>query len=160
MTRKKPTNPFDDLYDQISHLLNFVQNHTLISMEENKIPSDIEQRLEKLRKKIESFNKISEDIVKLSGVSDEELKLRLAGESKEVPEDGQQLIQRGKEISKEAEKIDEELEKTLRYVPLSEKSLSAAPDTPKTRILDDKEYTKKRRSKFKRFGSDKNWKPL
>lgn len=153
-------NPIDDLYDQISQFLHFVETHPLSKMEDDKIPPEIEKRLDKLQRKLESFNKLGEDVIRLSGVSDEEIKMRLAGISDEVPEDGKQLIQRGHEIKEEAERINDKLEKTLQGLSLSERSYSASPEMPKEKILDDKEYTKKRRSKFKRFGSNTNWKPL
>lgn len=153
-------NPFDDLFDQIHQLLKFVQNHTLVPTEENSIPPDIEKRLESLQKKIISFNRLSEDIVKLSGVSSEELKLRLEGTSKEVPEDGKKLIERGHEIKAEAEKVNDKLEKQLKHLTSSERALSAHAEQPKDKEVSDAEYTKKRRSKFKRFGGDQKWKPL
>lgn len=153
-------NPFDDLFDQIHQLLHFVQNHTLVPTEENSIPPDIEKRLESLQKKIISFNRLSEDIVKLSGVSDEELKLRLAGTSKELPEEGKELIERSHEIKAEAEKVNDKLEKQLKHLPSNERALSAQAETPKDKMVGDAEYAKKRRSKFKRFGGDQKWKPL
>lgn len=153
-------NPFDHLFDQISKLLTFVNDRSLIPPDELKVPQDIEKRLEKLRKKIANFNKLSEDIVTLSGVSQEELKMRLNGVSKEVPPEGQKLIDRSHEIKAEAQELNEKLEVTLKHLPLSERSLSAVAEGPSNKTLNAKAYAKKRRSKFKRFGSDENWKPL
>lgn len=146
-------NPFDFLFDELSKLLAMVQNKQLISDDEA-IPPDVEKRLEELRKKIDKFVKLSDDIVRLSGVSSEEIKMRISGVSEEVPPDGKRLIQRSKEVHHEAQKVSEKLEGELRYVPLNEKKISAAPEAP------EKTREGKRRSKFKRFGSDKNWKPL
>jgi hypothetical protein len=152
-------NPFDDLYDQISQLLNFVKTHSLDEIQDEKVPLEIEKRLENVQRKLENFNKISEDIIGLSGVSNEELKMRLDGTSKELPEDGLELIQRGHEIKNEAVKVSDKLEKALQS--LSTGSYTALPELPKDKPpLGDKEYTKKRRSKFKRFGGDDKWKPL
>jgi hypothetical protein len=154
-------NPFDDLFDQISKLLSFVKEHTLIPPDQvNIAPADIEKRLDKLRKKIANFSQLSEDIVRLSGVSQEELKMRLGGVSKEVPPEGKKLIDRSREIKAEVENLNEKLELTLKHLPLDERRLSALTEKPKSKVLDDKEYAKKRRSKFKRFGSDETWKPL
>lgn len=153
-------NPFDDLYDKIGYLLTYVKTHSLVEIEEGKIPRDIEQRLDKLQRKLENFNKISEEIIRLSGVSDEELKKRLNGTSEEIPEDGQELIQRGQELKTEAEVVSDKLEKAMQALSLTD-SYTALPEMPKEeKILDDKEYIKKRRSKFRRFGGDNNWKPL
>lgn len=153
-------NPFDELYDKISYLLDYVRTHSLVEVEENKIPKDIEQRLDRVQRKLENFNRISEDIIRLSGVSDEELKKRLEGVSDEVPEDGQELIQRGRELKAEAEVINDKLERAMQCLSLNN-NYTALPETPKEeRVLDDKEYIKKRKGKFRRFGGDSNWKPL
>lgn len=153
-------NPFDDLFDQISNLLHFVKERTLVPSDELQIPPDLEKRLEKLRKKIDKFNKLSDEIVNLSEVSQEELKMRLNGVSKELPPEGKKLIERSHQIKSEVQDYNDQLEHALKHVPLSERSLGAKTQKPQEKVLDDKEYTKKRRSKFKRFGSDQNWKPL
>ncbi|HEV8051990.1 MAG TPA: hypothetical protein VGP47_05800, partial [Parachlamydiaceae bacterium] len=116
MTERK--NPFDDLYDQIQQLLSYVQNNTLAESEDTTIPPDIEKRLQSLQKKIVSFSRLSEDIVKLSGVSEEELKMRLAGNSKDLPEEGQKMIERSHEIKAEAVKVNEKLEKQLEHLSM------------------------------------------
>lgn len=152
-------NPFDDLYDKITILIDYVKNHAF-EIDDDKIPKEIEQRFDKLQRKLDSFNQISEEIVRLSGISNEELKKRLEGTSDEVPEDGKELIQRGREVKAEAEVINDKLEKTLQNIAKTE-SYTALPPLPKEeKALDDKEYIKKRRSKFKRFGANDNWKPL
>lgn len=153
-------NPFDDLYDQISHLLFFVKEHSLVPSDELKVPPDLEKRLEKLRKKVDKFNKLSEEIVRMSDISTEELKMRQNGLSKEIPPEGQRLIQRGHEIKNEVQDYNDKLESILNHIPLAERAIEAKTDKPETRVLDDQQYAKKRRSKFKRFGSDQNWKPL
>jgi membrane-associated HD superfamily phosphohydrolase len=163
--KESESNPFDDLFDQINSIISFVKKGELASSEDDKIPPEIEKKLEDLHRKVDMFTRISEDIVNLSGVSKEELKLRLNGTSKEVPEDGQRLIERGQEIMQEAEKVNEKLEETLKFLTVSDQLKyraisSAVPDAPKNKVVSDEDYTKKRRSKFKRFGSDKNWKPL
>lgn len=153
-------NPFDDLYDKITLFLNFVKTHSLSQIDADKIPDDIEKRFDKLERKLESFNKISEEIIRLSEVSDEEIKRRLEGTSDDVPEDGKELIQRGHEVKAEAEIINDKLEKALHNIVKTE-SYTALPPLPKDeKALDDKEYIKKRRSKFKRFGGNDTWKPL
>lgn len=162
MTRKDtdgPTNPFDFLFDEISKILKMIQNGEL-NRELEKLPPDFDKRLEELQKKVIKFGRISEDIVKLSGVSEEEIKLRIEGTSKEIPEEGKRLIQRSKEIKSEAEKINEKLEKELNKLSFSERKLDAQTDTPQDKVIKDEDYAKKRRSKFKRFGSDNKWKPL
>lgn len=153
------TNPFDFLFDEISKILKMVQNGEL-KTDMDKMPPDFDKRIEELRKKVVAFGRISEDIVKLSGVSAEELKLRLEGISKEIPEDGKELIQRSKEIRSQAQEISDRLEITLQGVPSAQLDQSALASTPDDKKIKDEDYAKKRRSKFKRFGGDNKWKPL
>jgi hypothetical protein len=148
-------NPFDFLFEEISKLMKTVQTKQLIADNEVNLPEDVEKRLDALRKKIDNFVKLSDDIIQLSGVSNEEIMMRLNGQSKEVPEDGKRLIQRSKEIHREVQKMGEQLERKLKDVPISEKKTSAAPEEPPEKTREGK-----RTSKFKRFGSNKNWKPL
>lgn len=148
-------NPFDFLLDEINKFLKMSQSKHLISDDEVRLPEDIEKRFDEIRKKVNQFVKVSDDIVRLSGVSEEEIKKRLEGVSQELSPDGKKLIQHSKEIHNEAQKISEQLEGGLKNVSLSEKKISAAPEAPPEKTREGK-----RRSKFKRFGSDKNWKPL
>lgn len=154
-------NPFDHMFDQIEQLLKFIKEHGTTPADDAKIPPDIEQRLENLRKNVANFAKLSEDIVSLSGVSEEEMKMRLSGVSDEVPPPAQKLIDRSKAIKAEAEQMNDKLERALKHIPVKDRMLSITGDEPKeAKPMSDKEYAKKRRSKFKRFGGDKNWKPL
>lgn len=155
---KEKKNPFDDLFDQISQLLEFVKARQNAVVDD--LPPDLDKRLEKLRKQIDKFNRLSHDIVVLSGVSDEELKMRLSGVSAEVPADGKKLIERGRQIKEQVQDYAEKLERSLQHMPASETVLEAQTDKPEEKVLSDEEYAKKRRSKFKRFGSDQKWKPL
>ena len=149
------------MFDQIEQLLKFIKEHGTTPADDAKIPPDIEQRLENLRKNVANFAKLSEDIVSLSGVSEEEMKMRLSGVSDEVPPPAQKLIDRSKAIKAEAEQMNDKLERALKHIPVKDRMLSITGDEPKeAKPMSDKEYAKKRRSKFKRFGGDKNWKPL
>lgn len=151
-------NPFDDLFDQISKLLEFVKarQHMIVT----DLPPNIDQQLEKLRKQIDQFNRLSQDIVIASGVSDEELKMRLQGVSTEVPPEGKKLIERARQIKEQVQDYKDQLERTLQHVPESKKSFQALSQQPEEKVISDEAYAKKRRSKFKRFGSDQKWKPL
>jgi len=153
------SNPFDFLFDEISKILKMIQNGEL-NTELEKLPPNFDKRLDELQKKVIKFGRISEDIVKLSGVSDEEMKLRIEGTSKEIPEEGKRLIQRSKEIKSEAERLNEKLEKELHKLSSSDRKFAAQADSPEDKVITNENYAKKRRSKFKRFGSDNKWKPL
>jgi hypothetical protein len=151
-------NPFDDLFDQISQLLEFVKARQHMVVDD--LPPDIDQRLERLRKQIDKFNRLSNEIVGLSGISDEELKMRLNGVSAEVPSEGKLLIERGRQIKEQVQDYNDQLERALKNMPEAEKALQAQVDQPEDKVVKDEDYAKKRRSKFKRLGSDQKWKPL
>jgi uncharacterized phage infection (PIP) family protein YhgE len=153
-------NPYDDLYNKIAELLVAIKTYASMEIDEDNIPPDIEKRLDQLHRKLNSFKKVSDEVIRLSGVSKEEIKKRLDGTSKEIPSSGKELIQKGHEVKAEAEKYSDKLEKALKKLSLHE-SYTALPDTPKEeKPMDDKEYRKKRKGKFKRFGSDETWKRL
>jgi len=149
--------PFDILLDEIGKILAIAQTKQLISDDELQLPEDLDKRLEELRKKIDKFVKVSDDIVRLSDVSKEEMKMRLEGLSTEIPPQGKRLIQRSKELHAKAQDFSEKLNASLRGTSTNTGNMRAAPQAPS----DDKpRHETKRKSKFKRFGSDKNWKPL
>lgn len=150
-------NPFDDLLDQIAQLLQFVQEHSHIPPDEMKIPPGVDKKLDKLTKRVEAFKRLSEDIVALSGVSREEIKKRLAGVSNEVPDDGKELISKAGIIKREVESLYDRFEEML---PVDTDPFAAHAKQPKKRKLTEQEQAKKRRGKFKRFGSSDTWKPL
>ena len=154
-------NPFDDLFEQLSDLLNYVQENSNVPSEEMKIPKDIDERLTSLEKKVKAFNKISKEIVDLSGVSQEELRKRLQGVSDEVPPQGKQLINKSHAVKRQAEILCDHMETLLKNVAQVPEEIRP-PDVEERpeRNLTDEARAKKRRSKFKRFGSDEKWKPL
>ena len=154
-------NPFDHLFDQINNLLSFIRERGHIQPKEVKIPDNVEKQLESLRLKVMNFAKLSEEIVRLSGISEEELKKRLQGISDEVPPSTKKMIERSNSIKSEMEQMNDKLEATLKHVPLKDRWLAAQVDgAPESKLLNDNDYQKKRRGKFKRFGGDQNWKPL
>jgi len=151
-------NPFDHLFDQIAKLLEFVKTKQHAGMKE--LPPDIEKRLDKLTKQVDQFNRLSKEVIALSDVSAEELKMRLNGTSTELPPEGKRLIERGRQLKEQVQDYHDQLEHTLKNVPPSIRNLQAKADQPVEKVISDEEYTRKRRSKFKRFGSNQKWKPL
>lgn len=155
-------NPFDDLFDQFRKLLNFAEEHMHMPIDEMNIPPDIDKRLKRLEKRVRMFNKLSENIVSLSGVSEEELKMRLSGVSEELPPEGKELINKSHLVKGQAEALKDQAESKLKGTNIVQESEEAEAEGPRepTRELTDEQRAKKRRSKFKRFGSDEKWKPL
>jgi hypothetical protein len=155
---EEPKNPFDFMYDQISQLLAFIQTNQDKIV--NNLPSDLDQRLESLRKKIDQFSRLSNEVVSLSEVSEEELKMRQRGLSKELSPEGKALIDRGNKLKREVQDRQDELKNMLKHVPSSQLSQEAKAEVPEEKKLTDKEFKKNRRNKFKRLGSNSKWKPL
>lgn len=155
------TNPFEAMLDQLKQLLTYIEEHMHVAVDKITIPPDIDKRLKKLQKRVEAFNRLSEDIVNLSGVSQEELKIRLKGSSEELPPQGKAMIARGDELRRHIEGIKEQVQSKLKNAQIiAEKEAEIAEPKEPSRKLSDKEKVQKRRDKFKRFGSDNKWKPL
>ncbi|MEI8124196.1 MAG: hypothetical protein WCG42_00390 [Parachlamydiaceae bacterium] len=153
-------NPFEVLFDEFTKLLNFVKANIDKPFSEVKAPEKTEKKLKKLTQAVDSFNRLSDLIVSLSGVSKEELQLRLSGASKDMPPAAKRLMDQGNAVKKDAQTLKEKIEEMAKLVPLAEQMIASGPPAVETRNLTDKEKSKKRRSKFKRFGGDEKWKPL
>lgn len=153
-------NPFEELLDQFKSLLKFIEEHMDVPVDQLKVPEDIDKRLKRLQKRVDAFNRLGEDVVALSGVSKEELQMRLQGLSEEVPPEGKQLINKSQELKQQAEALKGKIEQRLKFAPKSEMVVEAPTQEIKERELSDSEKAKKRKGKFKRFGSNDKWKPL
>src|SRR5262245_57365695 len=103
-------NPFDDLFDQLQQTLSFIEKHMNVPFDDRSVPEDVEKQLKKLKKKVDLFNRLSEDIVSLSGVSDEELKMRLQGVAKNLPQEGKELLNKGESVLSHAQTLSGKVE--------------------------------------------------
>jgi hypothetical protein len=156
MAEENPTNPFEDLFDQLADLMRLAQEKAALPYDPSKIP-EVEEKLQKLRRDVELFAKMSREVVIASGVDPDEISKRLSGTSKEISEEGKRLLQKGKLLRQEAENLKEAFKPPPDVVQKEEGAVATPPITK--RIADEK-YTKRRKSKFKRFGGNKDWKPL
>jgi hypothetical protein len=146
--------PFENMYEKIEELIRFAKEKALQPIDSLKIPLDINERLEKIERDIEKFHHLTKDIVNLSGVSKEEIESRLSGRSEEISDEGSYLLKKGHKLRQEVEALQESLGKPVESEP--KQAAASVPAKP----ADEKKSRQKRKSKFKRFGSDKNWKPL
>jgi len=155
----KPNNAYEEMFNQIEELLKFVKKNANLPLNDSKLPPGIEEKLAKIETNIQEFTKLTQTIVTLSGVSPEELEKRLTGISTELPKDDAYWIQKGYQLRKDIIELSAQLKIPLEII--SKKELPAqAQLPPDEKPKSGKAFVQRRRSKFKRFGADKNWKPL
>lgn len=146
--------PLEDLYDKIEDLLLFAESKSGQHIDPSKIPRDIEQRLKNLRQNVQAFKALTNQLIANSGATQEEIEARKAGNHEGLAPDNQYLLKKGDELIRRAKSLKEGLKITdnAQLEPQPEQTLPQPEHPPLS--------PRKRKSKFKRFGSDKNWKPL
>jgi hypothetical protein len=157
MSDQTPTNPFEDLLNQISDLMHLAQEKANLPIDHSKVP-EAQEKLQKLRTDIELFVKVSREVVIASGVEPEEIDKRLKGTSKDISEEGKRLLAKAKKLKEQALSMKEFYQVPESVNKTDEGKAVATP--PVTKKIDDAKYPKRRKSKFKRFGGNKDWKPL
>lgn len=159
-------NPLEELLVQFKKLLKYVEEKVDVQSDQLNIPEDIEERLKKLQTQIDQYKRLGQDVVALSGVSQEEMKMRLQGVSKEISPEGKELMNKVHLLKSETDNVKKKIEKKLKEADLKVKQTEdfsqwdSSTVVQKEEELTEDQKAKKRKSKFKRFGSDKNWKPL
>ena len=156
MSSETPTNPFEDLLNQIGDLMRLAQEKSTLPIDQSKVP-EAEERLKKLRTDIELFTKMSREVVIASGVDPEEIEKRLAGTSTDISEEGKRLLNKAKKLKEQALTMKEQFQPPPSVKKADESAVATPPVEKK---VDDETLTKRRKSKFKRFGGNKDWKPL
>lgn len=154
------THPIEDLLEKLGTLLNFMESKKEVPINEV-IAADpgLQEKMKEIEQMVIQFQKLSDQIVALSGISLEELLKRRAGKSNEVPPEGRRLIEKSNKVRLQAENLasshDVEAPTSSGLPPSSQKS-----EFEKIKESKDTKFGKKRRGKFKHMGGDKDWKPL
>jgi hypothetical protein len=142
-------NPLENMLDKIKELIQLAQQNASKELDAEHLPSDIEKQLLMVEKEVEKFKKISDQIVELSGTPEEEIKKILSGDSipPDLPPDAKRLLNRTEQLAFEAKSLGGIAQDGMLSDPRSKQKKKSVSG-------------KERRKKFKRFGSDDNWKPL
>ena len=153
-TPEEDTNPLEEMFDQLSKLLSFMQEKAFTPEEQIKIPSGIEKKLQKLEQDMKLFKSLSDEIVMLSNVSKEDIQKRQEGlDLDDLPPAGRRLMEKGKRVQEQAERLRQTLGLPVENLELEDTTPKAFPQRPpQEKIVDDKTFRKRRRRKFKQFG--------
>lgn len=166
--------PIEHLFEEISSMLRLIEkNLNNIPSAEN-LPTDIDQRLDAIEKRVEALNRISEDIVRSVDVSREEMKMRLEGVSPNIPEKDKEILAKGDSIKTTVgalEKIYKDIDKARATDEKAPDESAPSATTAEEDVAGIEELFqpkkeekpvegRRRKSKFKRFGGDDKWKPL
>jgi hypothetical protein len=150
MTEENPNeqNSLETLLGKIQDLLQFAQQNASKPVDPHNIPSDIEEQLIRMEKEMENFKAISEKIVELSGTPSEDVdKVLSSGDISQVSPAAQRLLRKAEELAFQAKGLGGEVPEGILSDPRSNRKKKAITG-------------QERRKKFKRFGSNDNWKPL
>lgn len=147
MTEK---NPFDDVLDQLNQLLQLVQDCSNKTPDPEKVPINIEKQLNKLEQDVETFKRMGDDLIAMSGVSKVELQKRIDGAAEDISPENKDLINKASQLLSKAESIEKS------YLTGVAEPIKAPPE----KEVDDAQFRKRRRRKFKGFGGEEGRKPL
>lgn len=150
MEEQRPNEPnaIEILLNEIQTLLQKAQQNSLKAVNPDHIPADVEKQLALAEKQVEKFKEITEEIVKLSGSSEERIKEILAtGDISSMAPAAQQLLKKNEELAFQTKGLGGTVPEGMMSDPRSKQ---------KKKSLSGQE----RRKKFKRFGSDDKWMPL
>lgn len=179
-------NPIDDLFDEISGILRFLEKNLNKTPSAEDLPEDIIPKLMAMERRVDLLNRISDDIVAAAGLSKEEMRTRLMGLSRDMPEDARETVAKGEAVKTAAEAFRQKVEEREKQLSAGqeeeagqpahgvyadrvprEKEASASETDELDTLLNEpgkKEKKpvegRKRKNKFKRFGGDDKWKPL
>ncbi|MCE2983369.1 MAG: hypothetical protein LW832_07370 [Parachlamydia sp.] len=143
----KEKNPIDLLLAQIADMIQKIQNHKE-SIAENISPRVLEE-LERLESAIAIFDEANQKSFEEANINLDALRLE-ASRSSAMNEKDKQLLQRARDIEKDAKKLEFAFSQMIQN---GKKTKTQSTDRLKDQI-------KERRKKFKRLGENKNWIPL
>ncbi len=141
-------NRIDLLLFQVAEIIQVIQNHKG-PIAENISPSLLED-IEKLEKTFAQFNELSEKSFKESHIDIEQLRTETVRSTNTSAKD-KQLLQRAKNIERDARKLQLSLSKAMERG--KRQGATTHQDPLKRKI-------KERRKLFKPLGGDRNWIPL
>lgn len=155
-------NPYERLMDEIADLLQFVQGKSQVPLDDSKLSPEVIQAFQNIRKKVAEFRKLGEEVVSLSGATREEVLMHKGGLSRDTPPAVKRVIEKGELLKGQIK----ELQGKLLVSNITEAEQGNLPkgkqetEFEKIKQKKDDSFGKKRRSKFKSLGGDKDWKPL
>jgi len=136
--------PFDILLDQIAELLEVADENKREAIK-GKVNEDLLNQLDFLEMKVQFFRNVTDQALKMSGITNEELAKNI-DESKDNPNTkSQRMIARASQLKDKLESLEKQYELRARVAKMQKKQ--------------SKSSGKKRKKKFKRLGGQ-GWLPL
>lgn len=140
-------NPIEPLLVQVAELLKKIQEHQG-PISENVTPRVLEE-IERLENAVALFEEANRNTLQEAGIDMEALRMQASRSTAISPKD-KQVLQRAREIEKEAKNLQFAFSKVIQRG----KQVSAPLQDPL------KQQIKERRKRFKPLGGNKNWIPL
>lgn len=151
--------PIENLFDEMGDLIQFLEKNIQRVPSDDEISDDIKRKLTSLEVKVLMLSKLSDEIVAASGISKEEMRMRLMGRSGSLTEETKALVSHADTLKDTVEDIKtkhNEMQSTgISYTPPGTVELPQKR-SPTSKSLEGK----KRKNKFRRLGGNDKWKPL
>lgn len=136
--------PFDAILDQIAELLEVAGENKKEAIK-GKVNQDLINQLDFLEMKVQFFKNVTDQALKMSGISDEELEKNIE-ELKDNPNTkNQKMVARAGQLKDKLRELEKEYEQRARAAKMQKKQT--------------KSTGKKRKKKFKKLGGQ-GWLPL
>lgn len=145
----QPQNPIENLLDQIAELLKFAEKNAGKPLNRKNTP-EIEQQLHQLEDLVAQFDQLTQEQIKLSGITDEEIK-KTFSDPTTVSQQNKQIMNRSLDLARDATFLKIALKSAIDQI----KKGLATPDKETK-----KKDVRKRQKKFKQMGGDSKWMPL
>ena len=140
-------NPFEELMEQLADLLVTLNENQGKILDDKEMPTDIDKQLEELENDINLFVKITDEALKKSGVTEDELIRKIGDPSELRNRRDKRLVERAAILKAELQQMERNLSGYVRGIKMGKKKFG--------------KKGRKRKSKFKRLGGDdKGWMPL
>jgi hypothetical protein len=151
--------PLENLFDEMGDLIRFLDKNIKRIPSDDELSDDIKRKLTSLEVKVMMLSKLSDQIVAASGISREEMRMRMMGRSGSLTEESKALVSHADTLRDTVEDIKH------KHNELQDTGISYTPpgtvELPEKRSPTEKPAEgKKRKNKFRRLGGDDKWKPL
>lgn len=136
--------PFDPLLDQISELLEIASENKGEAIK-GKVDKDLLGQLDFLEMKVQFFKNVTDQALKMSGISEEDLEKNIDQSATNPNSKTQRMIARAGQLKSQLESLEKQYEMRARVAKMQKKQVKATG--------------KKRKKKFKKLGGQ-GWIPL
>ncbi|ADI38931.1 hypothetical protein [Waddlia chondrophila] len=136
--------PFDSILDQIAELLEVADENKKEAIK-GKVDKDLMNQLDFLEMKVQFFRNVTDQALKMSGITDEELGSHIENFSDNPTTKSQKMIARADQLKKRLQVLEKQYELRFRAAKMQKKQ--------------EKSTGKKRKKKFKKLGGQ-GWLPL